>query len=1104
MKDDPTEPQLQDGAPPGSDTVFAARPDAPLGVARQVGLNAVLGAVLGTPRAQPTVGSYTLEEKVGEGGMGVVYRARDAHGDEVALKLLRSGEEPARRRFDREAAVLRSIKHPRVARYLEHGVTSDGQVYLAMEWLEGHDLSERLQKGALPQASALRAAVAAAEGLEAAHAAGVVHRDVKPSNLFLVGGSLDELRVIDFGIARVDSVTHQTLTATGTVLGTPAYMAPEQIRGEPSVATDVYGLGATLFEMLTGRPPFAGHNPAMMMLAVMAERAPSPRAIQPEVSGPLAAFVQQMLAKDPAERPADMTIVIAELSDLVLEARPAIEAPILSLRERRRPAQTDPVPASTQRGAGPLLGRARELGQLRGLLEDCLEEGLGNAVLIRSPEGMGASRLLEEFLKEEAVRTADLLLRVGCAPGGGAFGDVRRLVEASPADGALAEPRAELLRLLGQVSADRARGDEIRVAWSRLVDAWALRGRTVLIVEDGHQADQMSLRYLFRAGRRLGEGPTLSIITFRPGPILDRGRQAVDSSWFIPMELGPLRPRTIRRLARRWVPGAGKDAVDQLAEASGGNPGRLRMLVGATGHGAGYGDPLHELEPELKRVLRAASIVGRHFWPAPLERLLGEERDAAVGSRLGQLVKRKMIRRVRPSAMVGEEEYAFVSERLCGEAYAMCLLKERASGHREVASWLATRGDHEAESVAAHLLAAGRPRQALPHLRQAARTALAVGEPEHARRLLERGLALASTDGELLALLAEAQLAEGQVEAAPNTARRALAHLSPDAAPWFEATRLVLAHGGALDDERVEAVIAQAPRDFAAAEAKVFALGSVAEDLPARARPPIAEALEKVRRKYRLGPTARGWLHRARAAASGLQGRRRALEAAYLAFNEAGAVREAAETHARLAEVCLHVGDWEQATELADGLLETASMLGCETSTLRGRYLRGALLAETGGYARARSQLVQVLDGSAPARLEVSARVVMAVSALRADAVGDARAVTEVGDGVAMMAARGLVQAWHGGTRVELARTLEGEGEDLGYHEPLVRLAVAEIYRAAGAHEDAARAIRSAHDHLLAVARSFDDERQRTRLLSRPFVHSRIHQLWREWTEEAD
>ncbi|MEM9193097.1 MAG: protein kinase [Myxococcota bacterium] len=244
------------------------------------------------------VGPYTLESAIGHGGMGVVYRASAEDGSEVALKLLSDTvllpSETAR--FLREATVR--IDHPNCIQVIDAGV-QDNKPWLALELLEGETLATRLERGPLALGETIDILTQAAAGVAASHRQGVVHRDLKPSNLFL--GNDGWVKLIDFGIAKVTSA-HTRLTATGHVLGTPAYLSPEQAHGRPiDAGTDVWALGVVAYEMLTGKQPFRRSSPLATMLAVMIESPPSLRSAV-QVPPAVEAIVTRCLLKDPGDR----------------------------------------------------------------------------------------------------------------------------------------------------------------------------------------------------------------------------------------------------------------------------------------------------------------------------------------------------------------------------------------------------------------------------------------------------------------------------------------------------------------------------------------------------------------------------------------------------------------------------------------------------------------------------------------------------------------------------------------------------------------------------------------------------------------------------------
>ncbi|MCL6646463.1 MAG: serine/threonine protein kinase, partial [Dehalococcoidia bacterium] len=259
------------------------------------------------------LGSYEVIAPLGSGGMGEVYRARDLKlGREVAIKVLPvivAFSAERRARFEREARAIASLSHPNVLTIFDFG-THEGRTYAVMELLEGETLRERLRDGPLPLRKAIDYGVQMAEGLAAAHEKGIVHRDLKPENVIV---TLDgRVKILDFGLARMSSAdepgaadvdTQVHRTDPGTVLGTAAYMAPEQVRGEPADhRADIFSLGCLLYEMLAGVRAFARDTPVETMSAILkAEPPPLDRTDAP-VRPALERIVRRCLEKQPSER----------------------------------------------------------------------------------------------------------------------------------------------------------------------------------------------------------------------------------------------------------------------------------------------------------------------------------------------------------------------------------------------------------------------------------------------------------------------------------------------------------------------------------------------------------------------------------------------------------------------------------------------------------------------------------------------------------------------------------------------------------------------------------------------------------------------------------
>jgi serine/threonine protein kinase/tetratricopeptide (TPR) repeat protein len=261
------------------------------------------------------IGRYAIERQLGEGGMGVVYAARDDRLDRtIALKTLSalSDDDTARQRLWREAKTAASVNHPNICQIYEIGEDA-GRVFIAMELLEGEALAERLRLGPLGTSEAVSIGLGILSALSALHARGIVHRDLKPSNVFL---TLHGVKLLDFGLARSepDGSLSPTagLTRTGIVMGTPRYMAPEQATGEPIDArTDLFAAGAILFEMLAGRPPFIGRTIVEVLHATRYEQPPA------LTGSPVVAAVDRVIrramAKKRADRPASAEDMAAEL-----------------------------------------------------------------------------------------------------------------------------------------------------------------------------------------------------------------------------------------------------------------------------------------------------------------------------------------------------------------------------------------------------------------------------------------------------------------------------------------------------------------------------------------------------------------------------------------------------------------------------------------------------------------------------------------------------------------------------------------------------------------------------------------------------------------------
>lgn len=302
---------------------------------------------------------YRILRLIGQGGMGVVYEAEHiALGKRVAIKLLLAGlahDPEAVARFQREALTASQIGNPHIVDVLDVGTAPDGRSYFVLEYLQGADLHNILQaQGPMDGMRAIHIMRQVLHGVAAAHQRGIVHRDLKPENVFIIerGEEPDFVKLLDFGISKIIDAAESNvrLTVTGSVLGTPLYMAPEQARGEPlDHRADIYALGVMFYEMLTGHPPFSGPNYATLVAKQLYEAAPSLAAARPDLPAWLVAVVHRALEKHPQQRFATATEFLQALPSRSLSDSNKWQPP--SWAQGAGPQQTMPaMPGSTMPG----------------------------------------------------------------------------------------------------------------------------------------------------------------------------------------------------------------------------------------------------------------------------------------------------------------------------------------------------------------------------------------------------------------------------------------------------------------------------------------------------------------------------------------------------------------------------------------------------------------------------------------------------------------------------------------------------------------------------------------------------------------------------------
>ena len=742
-----------------------------------------------------TFAGYSVEGVVGRGGMGVVYRARDeALERPVALKLVApelAADPRFRKRFLRESRLAASLEHPHVLPVYAAG-EADGTLYLAMRLVEGEDLKTLLEReGTLEPALAVGLVTQIAGALDAAHAKGLVHRDVKPGNVLIA--STGESYLCDFGLTK-PMAGDRNVTESGQFVGTLDYVAPEQIKGlDVDGRADQYALGCVLYECLSGGPPFDGASGMAVMWAHLHEPPPSLLEKCLELPPALEAVFETVLAKEPEDRfPACAVFVESARAALAGVTGPAL---------------------ATHRSAGAFVGRERELGELLAGLEDALA-GRGRLFLLAGEPGIGKSRLTEELAVRARARGARLL--VGrCWEAGGAPAywpwvqalrtyirdidplELRQHLGSGAAD--LAQMLPELRELLADLAPTPALESE--AARFRLFDAVAtfLRNAAaarplVLVLDDLHAADAPSLLLLQFVARELGSARVLVLGAYRdvdplPGPLL--------AAMLTEVSREPVTGRlSLRGLSEEdvatYVDGtaseiASPELVVALHEQTEGNPlfvGEIVRLIAAEGVPSGsaagirpsipqgvrdvIARRLTHLSDECNRVLLLASVLGREF---ALEAL------AHVGNvsvdELLETLDEAMAARVVSDVPGGPGRLRFAHVLIRDTLYEGLTTTRRVRLHRQAVRALEALygeepGPYLAE-LAYHSIAGSDFDKGLDYARRAGDRALALLAYEEAARLYETALdaidlARASdetTRCELLLALGDAQARAG-------------------------------------------------------------------------------------------------------------------------------------------------------------------------------------------------------------------------------------------------------------------------------------------------------------------------------------------------------
>lgn len=784
------------------------------------------GGVIGPPPAPIRIADrYLVGEFLGRGGRKDVFRARDeTTGEDVALALydMEGVGEAARARARREAEAMKALGgHPHVVSVLDVG-EEDGRPYVASTYMPGGDVSQLLATspgGRLPVKQAIDIAIDLCRALEHAHAHGIVHRDLKPANVWL--GDDGSAYLGDFGLATTGQ------PRGGVLVGTVAYLPPELALGRPAgPSADLYSLGAMLYEMLTGRPPFTGTDAVSIISQHLSADPVPPSRLNPEIAPELDSLVLKLLAKDPDSRP-DSAVAVR------LRLEQARDAP---------PPDPDPTPPPDRNllaglAGGVFVGREEEVAELRGVVEDALE-GNGRLLLIGGEPGIGKTRTAEEVGTYARLRGAGVHWG-WCHEGDGAPAywpwaqAIRSYVkEADPVALAwelgtgvdeIARVVPEAAERIGAPLPDAGVEDEDEQDRFRLFQAIstflanAAASRPLAIVlDDLHWADEPSLLLLRYLSAEISSSPLLIIGTYRDvevgrhHPLSRVLADLVTEERTYRVILRGLGPEDVARYVEMTVgPGVSDEVIQSVYEQTEGNPFymsevvRLMAAEGSFFDGSSprraipqgvrdvIGRRLDRLSPRANEVLRIAAVIGRDFDRETLLAAHEGEDPEAIDEALAEAVAARLMSEPSPG------RFRFSHPLIRETLYEEIGPSRRPAIHARIAAALERLFSAEPERLERRLaliayhysmaLAAGDPEKAVDYSERAGRQAIArLGYEEGAEHLGRALEALDLTDTpdpnrrcSLMLRLGRAQIQAGLPEEGRRTLERA-AHLADE------------------------------------------------------------------------------------------------------------------------------------------------------------------------------------------------------------------------------------------------------------------------------------------------------------------------------------
>jgi eukaryotic-like serine/threonine-protein kinase len=683
---------------------------------------------------------YDLEDELGRGGNGVVYRARDRLLDRpVAIKVFNRavpGDE-AHRRFLNEARIVARLNHRNIVSVYDAG-TADGIPYIVMELIDGESLHKQ-------PPTALEEIVAIAHqlclGLDHAHSQGIVHRDLKPENVLVTRDGV--VKLMDFGLAR-SSLTSR-LTVEGTIVGTVFYLAPEQALGQaPDPRTDLYALGVMLYELTTGRLPFTADDPLAVISQHLHAPVVPPRAHDDTIDPRLDALIVRLLAKQPQERPPSAAEVGRTLEQLRVPDTPeTTDAGKLSLLDRIV--------------RGRLIGRDRELSAARGCLHAALR-GRGHVLLVSGEPGVGKTRLVREVLAEAQVRGARVLSTQCYAEGTSPYGPIAQMLRETLGDATRGIPElpqhvlADLLLIApelrerfpnvapGKVKEHQAEEQRVLESVAQWSFALAASAPLVLFIDDVHWADSGTLMLVRHLARRGRQHPLFIILTYREVDmleanqldevLLDLNRERLSSR----VKVRRLTmAQTREMLAAMFTEEISMEFLKPIYDETEGNPFFVEEVVkalveeGQLSYGeGGWQRPeiqriiipqsvrgavtarVRRLPGEAQETLTLAAIIGREFDFDTLRLASDLDEDTLIGA-LEQAERAQIIEEVRQG---GAATFAFAHALIHSSLRESISTLRRNRLHRRVADAIQALRPADYENLAFHYAEIGDEEQA--------------------------------------------------------------------------------------------------------------------------------------------------------------------------------------------------------------------------------------------------------------------------------------------------------------------------------------------------------------------------------------------------------